>query len=352
MHALNYELSSNFMTPDKWNRLLFLKFLACFLIMIFHLDNTFNGIFSQYVPFLQKYGGYLGNYTFFILSGFCMDYSYRYKLIHGNYTFKQFLIPKLLKIYPVYFSALFFFVCIQGPSAVNMKRIILSFAMISSGWVDDIYPDNTVAWFFCVILLLYIIYYFVCFLQKRTDINLYLPIFIVLAFVGYSLYSLKLSFPFMYVHDGEGLLYFSIGICLSDFLRTHTSKIIKNISYIGLFILLMYSALCIKYGVDTISGDTGLICGIMISTIIITWFLNTNFMPWLFEKLALLGTISMEMSLLHLPLNYVFYNSGISLKDKRGFLFIIYFILLVCICSAFHVLTAKLREVFQHTIAQ
>lgn len=348
MQSLNYEPPSNFMTQDKWNRLSFLKFLACFLIMIFHLDNTFDGIFSQYVPFLQKYGGYLGNYTFFILSGFCMDYSYRHKLIHKKYTFKQFLIPKLLKIYPVYFFSLFFFVCINGPSAVNMKRIILSFSMISSGWVDDIYPDNTVAWFFCVIFLLYIIYYFVCFLQSRTDINLYLPIFIILAFVGYALYSLNLSFPFMYAHDGEGLLYFSIGICLSNFMRTHTSKTIKGIGYVGLFILLMYSILCIKYDVDTVSGDTGLICGIMISTIIIIWFLNTNFMSWLFQKLAPLGTISMEMSLLHLPLNHVFYNLGISLKENRGIWFITYFILLVCICFICHVLVGKLRESFQH----
>ena len=96
------------MTSDKWNRLSFLKLLACFCIMVFHLDNSFNGVFSHYVPFIQKYGGYLGNYTFFILSGFCMDYSYKNKLIYEHYTFKQFLIPKLLKIYPTYFLSLFF----------------------------------------------------------------------------------------------------------------------------------------------------------------------------------------------------------------------------------------------------
>lgn len=351
MQSSNYELPYNFMTQDKWNRLSFLKFLACFLIMIFHLDNTFNGFFSQYVPFLQNYGGYLGNYTFFILSGFCMDYSYHNKLIHEKYTFKQFLFSKLLKIYPVYFLSLFFFVCTSGPSAVNMKKLILSFAMISSGWVDDIYPDNTVAWFFCVILLLYIIYYFVCFLQSRTDINLYLPIFIILAFVGYALYSLNLSFPFMYAHNGEGLLYFSIGICLSNFMRTHNSKTVKRISYLGLFILLMYSVLCLKYDIDTISGDTALICGIMISTIIIIWFLNTHFMSWLFQKIAPLGAISMEMCLLHLPLNYVFYNSDISLKNNRGTWFILYFLSLVCICSICHVLTAKLRRIIQQITA-
>ncbi|MBQ3165590.1 MAG: acyltransferase family protein [Lachnospiraceae bacterium] len=320
-----------------------MKFVACFFIMIFHLDNTFNGIFSQYVPFFQKYGGYLGNYIFFILSGFCMDYSYHYKLIHEKCSFKKFLFPKLLKIYPVYFLSLFFFVCVSGLSSVNMKKLILSFAMISSGWVDDIYPDNAVAWFFSIILLLYIIYYFVCFLQSRTDINIYLPIFIILAFVGYALYSLKLSYPFMYVHDGEGLLYFSIGICLSNFMRNYPLKIVKSISYLGLFILFIYSFLCIKYDAETVSGDVGLICGVMISTIIVIWFLNTSFMPWLFQKLAYFGKISMEMCLLHLPLNYIFYNSDLPLENNSAIWFVMYFIILVCICSVCHVLTVKLR---------
>ena len=108
MQASNYNTVDNFMTSDKWNRLSFLKLLSFLLIMIFHLDNSFCGVFSHYIPFFQKYGGYLGNYTFFILSGFCMDYSYKHKLINNHYTFKQFLIPKLLKIYPVYFLSLFF----------------------------------------------------------------------------------------------------------------------------------------------------------------------------------------------------------------------------------------------------
>lgn len=220
--------------------------------------------------------------------------------------------------------------------------------MISCGWVDDIYPDNIVAWFFCVILLLYIIYYFICFLQSRTEVNLYLPLFSILAFVGYALYSLELSFPFMYVHNGEGLLYFSIGIFISNYMKTHNSIIAKYTSYIGLLILLMYSILCIKYDVDSISGDTNLICGILISTTIILWFLNTNFMSSLFKKIAPLGTISMEICLLHLPLNYIFYNSGISLKDNRSLWFAIYFIILICICFIFHSLTNKLRSLLLH----
>ena len=210
-----------------------------------------------------------------------------------------------------------------------MKKEILSFLMISSGWVDDIYPDNTVAWFFCVILLLYIIYYLICFLQSNTIINIYTPIFVILIFAGYALYSLNLSFPFMYVHDGEGLLYFSLGVCLSHFMKTQTSKALKIISYLGLFILFMYSILCVKYDVDTVSGDTALICGVMISTIIIVWFLNTNTLAWFWKKLAPLGSISMEMCLLHLPINHIFYNMHTSLKNNVIIWFALYMICLL-----------------------
>lgn len=334
------------MTSDKWNRLSFLKLLACFCIMVFHLDNSFNGVFSHYVPFIQKYGGYLGNYTFFILSGFCMDYSYKNKLIYEHYTFKQFLIPKLLKIYPTYFLSLFFYVCISGPSSVNMKNEILAFLMISSGWVDDIYPDNIVAWFFCVILLLYSIYYFICFLQSKTTINIYIPIFFILIFVGYALYSLNLSFPFMYVHDGEGLLYFSLGVCLPNFMKAHTTKIMKIISYLGLIVLLMYSILCIKYDVETVSGDAGLICGVMISTIIIIWFLNTHTLGRLWEKIAPLGSISMEMCLLHLPVNHIFYNMHISLKNNMVNWFILYMIVLIGLSFICHFSTKKINILY------
>lgn len=327
-----------FMTPDKWDRLSFLKLLACVFIMTSHLDNSFDGVFARNIPFIQQYGRYLGNYMFFILSGFCMDYSYKHGLINGNYTFRQFIASKLMKIYPVYFLSLFWFLCLGGPSSVNMKKEILSFLMISSGWVDDIYPDNAVAWFFCVIMLLYILYYFICFLQSKTNASIYIPIFAILIFAGYALYSLKLSFPFMYVHDGEGLMYFSLGVCLSDFMKNQDAKILKILSYLGIVILMMYSVLCIRYDADTVSGDTGLICGIMIAPIIIIWFLNTSFMPWLLKKISLLGGVSMEMCLLHLPLNHVFYNMNTSLKDnidfkwEGGVLYIVVLIILSFIC--------------------
>lgn len=345
-----YKPSDKFMTPDKWNRLSFLKLLSCIFIMIFHLDNSFNGVFAQHIPFIQRYGGYLGNYTFFILSGFCMDYSYKHKLIYENYTFKQFLTSKLIKIYPIYFLSLLFYVCVLGPSSINMKKEILSFLMISSGWVDDIYPENTVAWFFCVILLLYIIYYFVCFLQSKTSIRLYLPIFIILIFAGYALYSLNLSFPFMYVHDGEGVLYFSIGVCLSDFMKTHTAKTLKILSYLGIFILLMYSILCIKYDVETVSGDPALICGIMISTITIIWLLNTHFMSWFFKKMSLLGSVSMEMCLLHLPVNYIFYHLNTSLKNNTFIWILIYIAVLIMLSFICHFVTLKIRERYQQVL--
>lgn len=351
MQASNYNTVDNFMTSDKWNRLSFLKLLSFLLIMIFHLDNSFCGVFSHYIPFFQKYGGYLGNYTFFILSGFCMDYSYKHKLINKHYTFKQFLIPKLLKIYPVYFLSLFFYVCVSGPSSINMKKEILSFLMISSGWVDDIYPDNTVAWFFCVILLLYIIYYFICFLQSKTIVNIYTPLFVILIFAGYALYSLNLSFPFMYVHDGEGLLYFSLGVCLSHFMKTQTSKALKIISYLGLFILFMYSILCVKYDVDTVSGDTALICGVMISTIIIVWFLNTNTLAWFWKKIAPLGSISMEMCLLHLPINHIFYNMHTSLKNNVIIWLVLYMIVLIFLSFICHFISERIRYIILKQIS-
>lgn len=350
MQGLIYEPSDRFMTPDKWNRLSFLKLLACIFIMIFHLDNSFNGVFSQHIPFIQRYGGYLGNYTFFILSGFCMDYSYKQKLIYENYTFKQYITSKLIKIYPVYCLSLLFFVCVSGPSSINMKEEILSFLMISSGWVDDIYPANIVAWFFCVILLLYIIYYFVCFLQSRMSINLYLPVFTIFILAGYALYSLNLSFPFLYAHDGEGLLYFSIGVCLSDFMKTHTSKTLKILSYLGIFILLIYTILCIKYGVDTVSGDTALICGIMISAITIIWFLNTHFMSGFFKKILPLCSVSMEMCLLHLPVNYIFYNMNTSLKNNTFLWISIYIVVLVILSFICHFATMKIRELYQQVL--
>ena len=340
-------ISNNFLTKDKWNRLTFLKFLACSLIMIFHLDNSFNGIFSKNIPFLQNYGGYLGNYTFFILSGLAMDYCYKDKLIANKISFKSFIISKLLKIYPVYFISLFAYVCIGGPSSVNMKREMLSFLMIASGWVDDIYPENIVAWFFCVILLLYILFYFICYIQSKTTMNIYLPLFSVFIFLGYALTSLNLSIPFLYVHDGEGLMYFSIGICISQFMKSHTQKSIKIFSHLGLLILFLFSILCIKYGVNSVSGDTPFICGSFICVIVILWILNTDFMPWFFRKIAFIGKFSMEMCLLHLPLNHIFYNLQTTLKNNTVVWLIIYLTVLFIVCMLCHYLTQNLSKLLK-----
>ena len=164
--------------------------------------------------------------------------------------------------------------------------------------------------------------------------------------MGYALYSLNLSFPFMYVHDGEGLLYFSLGVCLSNFMKAHTTEIMKIISYLGLIVLLMYSILCIKYDVETVSGDAGLICGVMIFTIIIIWFLNTHTLGRLWEKIAPLGSISMEMCLLHLPVNHICYNMHTSLKNNMVIWFILYMIVLIGLSFICHFSTKKINILY------
>ena len=148
----------------------------------------------------------------------------------------------------------------------------------------------------------------------------------------------------MYVHDGEGLMYFSIGVCLSNLMKTYNTKALKILSYFGLFILFMYSILCIKYDVESVSGDAGLICGIMISPIIIIWLLNTNFMPWFFKKFSLLGSISMEMCLLHLPVNYVFYNMKTPLKNNIVVWMLLYIAALLAISFVCHFAIKKLQN--------
>ena len=53
-----------------------LKGIFIFLIVIMHVKGAFDYAFSTVLRPAYDYGGYFGNYMFFLLSGFLMGYWY------------------------------------------------------------------------------------------------------------------------------------------------------------------------------------------------------------------------------------------------------------------------------------
>ena len=67
-------------------------------IVIYHVNGTFGSAFSGVLAPVYAYGGYFGNYFFFLLSGFLTEF---HKLPIGGGPFAR-LSRRLGRLYPVY----------------------------------------------------------------------------------------------------------------------------------------------------------------------------------------------------------------------------------------------------------
>lgn len=195
-----------------------LRAIFCIGIVIYHVNEPFGGAFSKWLDPVYKYGGYFGNYMFFMLSGLLTAYHYKNKIINQENTFRAFIAKRIMKIYPLYFLTNLFtlILLILGGIKITAKKLIFTFMMISYGWFDGReMPYNFPTWFLCVLILLYILYYIIGKVSSRFP-KLYLPICAFFSLWGMLLVTKDWDIPFNYRICGEGYMNFFLGVLLAE----------------------------------------------------------------------------------------------------------------------------------------
>ena len=314
-------------------------------IVIYHIRDAFNGVFSEILDPIYKYGGYFGNYFFFMLSGFLIAFSYKQIVREGRISFSGFLARRLIKIYPLYILSTIVQLCLMillsGTYGITAKTLLLNAFMMACGWIEDTYPLNLPLWFVCVLMLCYILYFAVCRLTKTGNKKY---IFMLLAFMlwGYILEIKNWDFPFCYACDGEGLLNFFTGCLLFEIYSGLDTIQKKRLSAVGLTALFALAILSYYKGFSAVSGDIRIVITAIICTTVIFCALTVSPVKKLlsFRPLQSLGKISMSVFCWHSPFLKISGILGIySLPCQAGF--ISYLLLLILFCGLSHLTVEK-----------
>lgn len=325
--------------PPKFPGLDGLRAIFCIGIVLYHVNESFQSPFPSLLNPIYHYGGYFGNYTFFIISGLLIACHYKIKIFQKEIHFTAYIGKRIWKIYPLYFLsnlALVLLLLLQNDIAsLSMRKLCGSFLMMATGWFFQDTPYNLPTWFICVLLLCYILYYCVTAISSRFP-KLYMPLCIFLIILGAVLETGEWNVPFLYRTNGEGYMNFFIGTMLAE-IYTHSGVKKDNTVFAHILYLAVTLAAVIFCGFDWIPFDKRwvitLICGNLICMAICLESF-TRLLSW--PLLQKIGKQSRAIYMWHVPVvHWLFY-----LENKIGLStvaplanFILYFILLFALAE-------------------
>lgn len=135
------KIDNKISSPERMISLDVLKGIAIFSIVLFHINDSFPGAFPK-LKFLYTWGGYLGDYLFFMLSGFTIFYTYNTKVCDNQISLYSFVAKRIKKLYPMYFCttlvSIVYIIKETRISILNFKNIFLNLTLTTSDWILNI----------------------------------------------------------------------------------------------------------------------------------------------------------------------------------------------------------------------
>ncbi|TBL62447.1 acyltransferase family protein [Hafnia paralvei] len=170
-----------------------LRFFAAFGVFLHHL-----GILNQSkIPMVQEFAkyffnGYTGVTFFYVLSGFIINYSFKRHIEGGRFDYKDFIVFRVCRLFPVHLLALFIVLSIFGYFinfyAVDKLALLSNIFLVNSFIPDTAYyfSFNPVSWSISCELFFYIAF---CFLVRFSTHKLLLLLLVIQVFNVYYLFN-------------------------------------------------------------------------------------------------------------------------------------------------------------------
>lgn len=293
---------------------------ACVIAFFWHFQHFGYTSGDPAQPFFNVFGYfYLRGWNlvdfFFVLSGFVIMYSYSDKLLHGHITFRNYLVKRLSRIYPLHFITLCLVAILQiaffawGLKSFvyennNLFHFFLNLLLLQRGLFDLGYSFNGPAWVISLLVYMYILFYFV---TVKARNNRYVA-FLCLMLLGFVI--LKNGWPDRDI--ARAMIGFFSG-CLTYGIYT----MIQSQSKPRNFTMWIAAAFALGIVVDAKAGLSSFIVfghsvPFMVWPALVLIALNVPLIARYLSvaPLVYLGRISYSIFLIHFPVQFVIFFLG------------------------------------------
>lgn len=190
-----------------------LRFL--FAILIFTHHFSFDG-------YQWEAAGPAGVSFFFILSGFVMSIGYMEKVLSQSFSYKNYLINRFIRVYPLHILSLLAYIAIFGVVLTTKQWMILpiNLALLQSYIpYDSVYfSGNAVSWCLSTMFLFYVLFPILFrYIHNHFKHSIFiLGVLIIFYFIGINNVSENLMHYVIYICPIFRVIDFIIGIVLYE----------------------------------------------------------------------------------------------------------------------------------------
>lgn len=310
-----------------------LRALFCTGLVFYHINEVFHSAFHVLLWPVYQYGGYFGNYIFFMVSGFLAAFSYKERVISQTITFSHYITKRVCKWLPMYVLTnvvMILYICFKDISQLfNLKKFLTTALILPSGWLSQDTPYNQPLWFVSVLMICYILYYAVGKLSHRFS-AVYVPLCVILVFWGMVLEVKAWDIPFHYRICGEGYMNFFLGVILAEIIMNPkiNRKYVLTFNFISLGLIAVVIFLFKTLPVD-MRWIITLICVNLVSLAVYEKHIIKLFSLRFIQRIAQCG---LSIYMWHVPLarwfRYIESSFNLSFIDDRINMILYLFLLL------------------------
>lgn len=204
-----------------------IRFFAAIFVLSSHLAFLENTNYS----YLFVKDGFIGVTLFFILSGFVLSYSYENKFKQKQVKYKDFILYRIFRIYPIHVFTLF----LALPMCLNLKGLVTFFPNLLL--VQSFIPNslfyfswNAPSWSISNEMFFYVLFPFLVLFQKKHLLIAYLFLIALQLIILFSVNNHAIKHatlyisPFLRVSDFIlGILIYQIYSDRKDYLQSKSS---------------------------------------------------------------------------------------------------------------------------------
>ena len=310
-------------------------------ILIIVLHNTLSAApLFENIPgtaFLIRFGGFLGNSMFYILSGFLLSAGYQSRIRDHRISFREYLLRRLKKLYPMYIlsnAAMLILEILQyGVSAINIHRLVFTALLVRS-------PYNTPTGFLCAVFTCYILFFLFCHAAKsRTHYVSYLILGVI---AGYMLISLNLDLPYLTARSGVAYMNFFLGCILAEIYPRISENLHRWLQPLFLVLVPLLMLLMLSCGVEIIAGDVQVCFSFVLCPMILylAWGKGIVSRVLQLRGFVALGKISSCVFFWHMVIYSAFtlVTRGSSIREPQ---YLLYFVLMLALSTIASILEAN-----------